>query len=117
MPPFDPAQFLRVAVSLAAQDMDEAALRTAVGRAYYSVFLVVRDKLGVTTTERVHGEVIRVLARRNRKATDQMRYLLNLRIAADYQLTPEGLGNQDWKNNWIRAQGAVAIIQPLLSRL
>jgi len=97
--------------------MDEAALRTAVGPAYYSVFLMARDRLGVTTTQGVHGEVIWALSRRNRRLADQMRYLLNLRIAADYQMTPENQGNQDWKSNWIRARRAVAIIQPLLSRI
>ena len=115
--PFDPTDFLRVAVSLAVQEEDEAALRTAVGRAYYSVFLAAREKLGVTTTERVHGEVVRLLVRHNRRLGDQMQYLLNLRLTADYQMTPEKQSDQDWKSNWIRAQKSVAVILPLLARI
>ena len=117
MPLFDPAEFLRVAITLAAQDADEAALRTAVGRAYYSVFLDARDRLGVTTVEGVHGEVIRLLARRNRPLADQMRRLFNLRVVADYQMTPEGEHDRDWRSNWARAQKAVATIRLLLQRV
>jgi len=117
VPPFDPAQFLRVAAILGDQGANEAMLRTAVGRAYYAMFLIARDKLGVVTTEKVHSEVIRLLTRRDKKLGDQMFYLLNLRLAADYQMIPERQNNQDWQSNWIRAQGAAAFIQRKLEKI
>jgi len=92
-------------------------LRTAVGRAYYAIFLIARDKLGVVTTEKVHSEVIRILTRRDRKLGNQMFYLLNLRLAADYQMTPDRENDRDWQINWIRAQDAVAFILPKLERI
>ena len=46
-----------------------------------------------------------------------MFYLLNLRLAADYQMTPDRENDRDWQINWIRAQDAVAFILPKLERI
>lgn len=114
---FDPAEFLRVAFALATEDADEAELRTAVGRAYYALFLIARDKLGVVTTEKVHGEVIRVLTRRQRRLGDQLFSLFNLRQAADYELVPEEEHEKDWRNNWGRVEQIIKNLQPALERI
>lgn len=114
---FDPAQFLRVAAILASEEANEAMLRTAIGRTYYALFLMARDRLGVVTTDKVHSEVIRLLRRRDKKVGDQMFSLLNLRLAADYQMTPEYDGNRNWRSNWIRARDAAAFLQPRIERM
>ena len=115
--PFDPAQKLRVAAVLAAPDANDAMLRTAVGRAYYGVFLVARDRLGVVTSEKVHSEVIRLLTRRDRKLGNQMFFLLNLRLAADYQMTPDRESQRDWQVNWRRAQDIALFLLPKIERI
>jgi uncharacterized protein (UPF0332 family) len=115
--PFDPAQFLRVAAVIASSEANEAMLRTAVGRAYYAVFLVARDRLGVVTSEKVHSEVIRLLTRRDRKFGNQMFFLLNLRLAADYQMVPDRESQQDWQVNWRRAQDTATFLLPKLERI
>ncbi len=115
--PFDPTQFLRVAAVIASSEANEAMLRTAVGRAYYAVFLVARDRLGVVTSEKVHSEVIRLLTRRDRKLGNQMFFLLNLRLAADYQMAPERESQQDWQINWRRAQDTAVFLLPKLERI
>jgi uncharacterized protein (UPF0332 family) len=117
VPPFDPAQFLRVASVLASEGANEAMLRTAVGRAYYAVFLAARDRLGIVTTEKVHSEVVRLLTRRDRKLGNQMFYLLNLRLAADYQMTPDRESQQDWQVNWLRARDAAAFLMAKLDKI
>ena len=115
---FEPTEFLRVAYALATEDADEAALRTAVGRAYYALFLIARDKLGVVTTEKVHGEVIGILNRRNRtRIANQLSSLLNLRLAADYQLVPEREYERDWRSNWVRAKQIVEYLRPELEKM
>ena len=114
---FDPVLFLRVAAILASSEANEAMLRTAVGRAYYAVFLVARDRLGIVSSEKVHSEVIRVLTRRDRKLGNQMCFLLNLTLAADYQLLPERESEQDWQVNWRRAQDIATFLLPKIERI
>jgi hypothetical protein len=55
---FDPNRFLGLERELAGNSDDEARLRTAVGRAYYSVFLQARELRGIRERRRVHGLVI-----------------------------------------------------------
>jgi len=115
--PFDPTQFLRVAAVIASSEANEAMLRTAVSRAYYAVFLIARDRLGVVTSEKAHSEVTRLLTRRDRKLGNQMFFLLNLRLAAHYQLIPERESQRDWQVNWRRAQDTAAFLLPKLERI
>ena len=42
---FNPRMFLEFAVRLSRPNLSEAEYRTAIGRAYYSVFLVAREEL------------------------------------------------------------------------
>lgn len=115
--PFSPYDFLVVAQELARDGADEAKLRTAVGRAYYAMFLIAREKLGVTTTVQVHREVIRVLTRRRKTLGDRFFDLFNLRQLADYELLPAHPRDQDWHINWARAQHLVALLHPALERI
>lgn len=113
--PLEPLAFLRVAQELA-REGDEAALRTAIGRAYYALFLMARDKTGVTSTRAVHTEVIWAVRKRPgaRAIVDQLDALRRLRIIADYQLLPDDPAMRDWPSNWIKAQALVNHLLPKL---
>lgn len=95
--PFDPAGFFELAQELAAPGASEARLRTAVARTYYAVFLVAREKLGVTTQDDVHSTVIGQVKARYRVAGDQLDKLRRLRRRADYELDPT---SPNWQADW-----------------
>jgi uncharacterized protein (UPF0332 family) len=103
--PFDPRRFLTLAESLAQTD-DEAQLRTAVGRAYYAVFLMARDRVGVPDTlEAPHSAVRRALRQRGYfLVSNLLQELFDLRVAADYQLIPHLPSDEDWSDNWDKAK-------------
>ncbi len=78
---------------------EEVALRSAVSRLYYGVYLHARDRLGVAQRRRSHQEVRNELQRRTRKVTgDQLGDLRQLREEADYDLKSGG-----WEQNFMRA--------------
>ena len=84
--PLDPRAFLDLANALAdAIAADEATLRTAVGRAYYSVFLQARDILGIRGRRNIHQRVIVALKRQGPAAGTQLEKLASLRGMADYE--------------------------------
>jgi len=114
---FDPMDFLSLARTLGSGNADEAQLRTAVGRAYYALFLVARDRLGVTTTQQVHGTVIQALTRRRKRLGDQMFALFRLRQIADYEMLPQNAHEQNWEHNWLRAQAIIGNIEPDIQRI
>src|SRR5215471_19728295 len=100
-PPFDPREFVALARDLSKNSpLAERHLRSAVGRAYCGVFLIARDRLRVTVTENVHHEVIVALRARNRGWADQLARLRRIRVAADYELTPDDPTRRDWTRNW-----------------
>ncbi len=113
-PAFDPREFLALARSLVEQGRTEPILRTAVGRAYYTAFLLARDTTGVTATYGAHQAVITQLRQRDRSAGDQLDALRHLRTVADYELRPRRIGERDWMRNWITAE---RIVSSLLSKL
>jgi hypothetical protein len=97
---FNPREFLEVANELG-QHTDEARLRTAVGRAYYSVFLEARDKLGLGGQSRhIHGQVIGRLRDKDPAAGNQLDKLETLRGEADYQLRVRDPLHRNWRSNW-----------------
>jgi uncharacterized protein (UPF0332 family) len=108
---FDPTLFLNMAQELG-QTSEEERLRTAIGRAYYAVFLVAREKLGVVTRRRVHQTVIEELKKTPgmRAIGDQLDRLRQLRTEADYDLR----STSNWRTNWITAQ---SLAERLLPRL
>ena len=112
--PFDPARFLAVANDLACQPPDEGRLRTAVGRAYYSVFLLAREKTGVPNKRNVHSRTHAALKRTSgcRTAGDMLARLNRLREVADYQPLPTDPVDRDWIKNWSNAQQLANQILP-----
>jgi hypothetical protein len=115
--PFEPSEFLTLARSLAKDSTDEAALRTAVGRAYYGVFLLLRDRFGVVQTEGVHAEVRYRLKRYDSDLGDSFDSLLKLRRAADYEMLPEQERDRDWAVNWQRVENILRTLEPGIARI
>jgi uncharacterized protein (UPF0332 family) len=115
--PFDPLRFLALAHELG-QSNDEHKLRTAVGRAYYAIFLIARDRLSVVAGEKTHKEVFQALERR-RKYTlrDQMMRLYELRRVADYEMSPVDPHSQNWNHNWTRHEKLASKLLPEVQRL
>jgi hypothetical protein len=100
--------------SIVEQGRTEAVLRTAIGRAYYTAFLLARDRTGVTTTHGAHLAVITQLRMRDRTAGHQLDVLRHLRTVADYELRPRRTADQDWVRNWAVAE---TIVSNLLRKL
>ncbi len=113
---FDPLHFLSLARDLANVGQNEASLRTAVGRAYYALFLVARDKTGVTEKRKIHRLVIEAIRKRKayHSTADQLDALRRLRTVADYQLLPGQPTDRDWVRNWARADELANRVLPRL---
>ncbi len=114
--PFNPLAFLDIARELGNGDREEAKLRTAVGRAYYALFLIARDKTGITGRRAVHTRVINALKKRKnyRSTADQLDALRRLRTVADYELLPSDHANRNWPGNWSEAHALVDRVLPRL---
>lgn len=117
--PLDPREFIRLARELGART-DEASLRAAVGRAYYGLFLLAREKLGLSTTSKdVHGEVTMKLRALHGywKAADHLKILRQLRNVADYQPMPDKAKDRDWVQNWATAERIVTLVLPQMDAI
>lgn len=113
-PEFDPMEFIRLADALATHDANEAALRTAVGRLYYAVFLLARAKTGVTDQRQSHERVRTALSSHDRSLASQLGTLGHLRNVADYEMQPQIVQDRNWRNNWSNARrNARRILQSL----
>ena len=116
--PFDPLTFLAIARALAMDSSNEGRLRTAIGRAYYGVFLVVRDWLGVHEHRDAHQRVLTELGNRNQQGIGaRLHDLRALRMAADYQLVPHSAAMADWEQNWRDAEKQVRWLVNRLQQL
>ncbi len=114
--PFDPMKFLKAAENLAKEE-DECSLRIAVGRSYYALFLLAREKLKVLAIDNVHTAVLQAMGRRDRKMKNLLFELHRLRKVADYELIPLLNKDSNWKANWIRHKKLCDKLLPQLHRL
>ena len=88
---FDGREFLRLAMELASRPSDEAAARSAVGRAYYAVFHVGRGFVEASGEELRRGPVghrqlAQLLAGASTAVTQDLERLRQLRNSADYDV-------------------------------
>ncbi|MBI4339114.1 MAG: hypothetical protein HY680_04080 [Chloroflexi bacterium] len=87
---FDPDDFWQLVQALVATPTpSEAASRTAASRAYYALYLTVRERLGLPTAGEAadHGRVLAELRNRGRwRLAQAMGSLRRLRNQADYDL-------------------------------
>jgi hypothetical protein len=97
---FDPLEFLRLADTLVTDDADEAVLRTAIGRAYYAVFLVAREKTGIHGRQYVHERVRTAISPSDSRLASILGTMASLRLIADYELVPRSPQDRNWRRNW-----------------
>ena len=104
--PFDPEPLLRLAEELATPGEDgeeapEIKLRAAVGRAYYAVFHVARERTGVIDREGIHATVVYQVRRRYGHIVGEKQNRIKLmREVADYEFPPIDSAFSDWQKNW-----------------
>ena len=80
-------------------EIDEYKLRSAVSRAYYSVFLLARHKTRINQPDNAHSVVIGAVTRRSKNLGDALRELKEYRQSADYDFPPKD-EHKDWEKNW-----------------
>lgn len=114
---FDPLEFLRLADALVTDDTDEAALRTAIGRAYYAVFLLARAKTGVQGRRYAHERVREAISPVNGRLASLLGTISTTRDYADYELRPANKDFIDWTRNWERVRRNVTSVLEELSTL
>lgn len=98
----DADALLAIATQLAAEGLAEQndhKLRSAISRAYYSVFLLARQKMRVTTVVDVHAEVGRRVTFKSKLVGASLYELKEYRQSADYSFPPKE-EHQDWNQNW-----------------
>ncbi len=112
-----PQEFLVLAQELAQRDNEEICLRTAVNRAYYSLFLTVRDQCQIPgTKKKKHTEVIAYVKKVNYAAGSKLDAVFKARKMADYVLSPSQ-GLSFWKNEWHKIELLARDIKPKLAKL
>ncbi|GEM_PF-1956120 len=130
IPPFDPMEFLNLARLSVNTTSSEAMLRTSVGRTYYALFLIARERLfpgpvpprtvrrkslkGRSEQVGVHKAVIDEVLKRDTATGGKLQKLMELRHAADYWLTPYPHASADWRKNW---QDSDVIARQIISRI
>lgn len=123
--PFRFADFRSIAEKLSA-DRNEASLRCAVSRIYYSVFHLGLELTRVTYPDPdkgIHRTVIHRLRLWGPDLKDKLDSLRRLRVAADYRLSHEFEDDDelrsissDWQRNWRRALLIGSVLQPELEK-
>ena len=78
---------------------NDLKIRSAVSRAYYSVFLLAQQKMRVNTSVDVHAEVIRSVKRNSFLIAQSLYELKEYRQSADYHFPPDE-EYKDWHKNW-----------------
>jgi hypothetical protein len=113
---FDPHRFLDVADELGLSS-EECKLRTAVGRAYFGLHLVARERLGIKSSKDEHRLVKIDVIKQDAGAGHKLKALEKWRILADYLLLPPDESQANWQENWQEVQDLVRDILPRLAML
>ena len=116
-PAFDPMMFLQLADELATDTADEAALRTAIGRAYYAVFLLARAQTSIQGRHQAHHRVREELSPRSSRLAALLGTMSSIRLVADYDLQPSNPQIQDWRRNWRNIRENAAQVLDELDKL
>ena len=114
---FDPLSFLRLADELVTDDADEATLRTAVGRAYYAVFLIARSRVSVHGRHNIHERVRQAISPESTRAASLLGSIAHVRFIADYELYPANPVYRNWRRNWERVRSDITKVLGELSTL
>ena len=124
--PFDPKRFYQQAKRMARSN-NEASLRTAVGRAYYAMYLIAHSRPSVLAQMQItpfprNGGLHEHLANAitgmpGLNATgNQLKDLKRLRHIADYKMNPPQ-PDANWSNNWQIAKTLADALLPVLSTI
>jgi hypothetical protein len=97
---FDPLDFLRLADELATDEADEAALRTAIGRAYYAVCPLARNKTSVRDRRSAHVRLREEISPTNQRLASLLGSMSKHRDVADYEPMPDSPQFRNWRRNW-----------------
>ncbi len=145
---FDPTKFFSFAGSLVRDSSaNEAALRSAISRAYYSIFLVARDSLFGTDEARLTSGIRKRINRNYQTAThgrqrelgthalvifavrdktnnftlsQQIDQLKEARVNADYKMSQQCIidaGKQSWREYAEETMQLAALILPIVKKL
>lgn len=123
---FNPLDFALYAQRSALADQSESSLRTAIGRLYYAAFLIALFRLypqgriprrrfeqQPTNRRSIHAVVIDDVKAHSFTLGTQLDNLRELRVQADYHLSPEPRYAK-WTGNW---QSASALCQSVLPKV
>ncbi len=123
------ATFLAQQLSRIPSDLEQAAIRTSVSRAYYASFLLIRDLVllryekvlpqdlkRVIRTNKAHRVVARVLELTNPKHAQYFMNLRKLRNRADYE-TKESLLHRDLVKALKLAEAIVSNANSIVSKI
>lgn len=129
---FDPRKFYGQARRMA-QAKAEVSLRSAISRAYYSLYHIGCERANVQAEmlrsqrgkEGSHEYFIRIIGNLTDTTTaGQLHKLKGLRVLADYELCPSTsrqrsmqLIGDDWRKNWNDAERLVNALLPILTSL
>lgn len=129
--PFDPLKFFNLSEKLA-ETSSEENLRTAVGRAYYALYLYAISRPSVqmamlnhpkeatahTKKMGVHEYALWILGRvlRRKSISSKLRELKELRVCADYQMQTE-FHRSNWSQNWNSARSLAEWLKRQLDTL
>lgn len=119
---FEWADFLNVARELGSSE-EEASLRTAVGRAYYSAFhaacrYVRNQGVNLPRHGAAHEEVLKALEsgkRHEKAAALQLRRLKKSRTEADYELAPPTNWAAQCKSSLVVAESVISKLEPIIT--
>ena len=99
---------------------NEARLRAAVSRAYYAIFLLIRDKAKIIGKDGIHERAKTAAAARSFAAGGTFQTLRELRTHADYILKPGNPGYDpaydDWADNWKNAEWCYGFLLEFINR-
>lgn len=114
---YDPLELLELAKELS-QSSEESKLRTAVGRAYYAIFLIARERMRLTSEERIHATVSHEISlRAGRMVKERYDDMKELHRVADYELRPIDPEYRDWRDNWNTQQTLANSLLPKVQSL
>lgn len=118
--PFSPTQYMEVARHLATDLTNEPRLRAAVSRAYYAIFLMVREKAHITGKDSVHERAKTATASKSYSHGGTYQTLREMRTHADYVLKPGDQGYDsaydDWVENWKNAEWCCNSLLPFIEQ-
>jgi hypothetical protein len=88
MTQFNPKDFLEFSKAVLGVTLtyEDAKIRAVLGRCYYAVHLLAREKLRIPPKKGEHGEVYNEIKKRKRTIGKELDYLYLYRVGADYHL-------------------------------